>query len=150
MIDIYFARMLAKNEIITATSKAFAVDEQHIEVIADDEAWKPLIEKGTQLVWVIYPPMQGDFPMRVEIVPLVDQLVYRDGGEIVQIIGQLCENLNCSALTNHGIHGVNPYIYILIGGDKDYQKVAVDLSKLEGEDELKIVRYHEKCLFDEI
>ncbi len=147
MIDIYFARMLSRNEIVSSTSKVFPVNAEHIEVITNTESWDSVSKKGTQLLWLIYPKMQGDFPMRVEIVPLIDRLVYRDN-EIVQIIGNLCGVLNCSALANHGLHSGNPYIWLYIGGQKDYQKIAIDLSKLDTEDELKIVGYYEKCIFD--
>jgi hypothetical protein len=119
--DVYFERALEQKNIIKALAHVFEVEERYIAIEFGGITGK--VEDHISLICG-FDIIKGDFPIHLRIAPLQHQVIPGISNPH-KIIGQLCEQLNSMALIST-MPGSDPYIWVLIRGDGDYQYVSVD------------------------
>jgi hypothetical protein len=133
---VYFDRDLHSDEIVQAISTIFNVEGKYI-YLQNGELDLSIVD-GDILVACGVEKLKGDFPTILGITPLRKNLIPVDA---YATIGRLCTYLKSFALLTSASN--NPYHWLLIRGENDYQLVKLNAEKLDNEQnfELGIEQY---------
>lgn len=126
--DVNINRELSGQEVIGAMAELFVVDPDKVVLSIETDDWVDKVD-DFRVACVMY-SMSGDFPTRIDIIPLEASLI-PDSRE--EAVGRLCEILDCHVIVGWG-GGTNPYIWTLVRGKNDYQEVMVDSDLLDNEE----------------
>ncbi len=135
--DIVINKNVTVEELQHAAAKVLNVSPEH--VIVSDKHVDHLPESELEFCRVacwFRPVGGGDFPFRLEVIPLEEELLPTVD---YKMEAAFCEALGCHALMSGDT--MNDYIWILVRGENNYQRVMVDDNLLDEKDWLHIEQY---------